>query len=194
MIHSRQNITFKLLPIAGIIFLAALTRIIPHWFNFSPIAAMCLFGAAYVKDKRLGLVLPLAAMWLSDFFLNNFVYASYYEPQFWGFTWLANFWVYAAFGLVFGIGLVLSKKITATNVILSALGSSLIFFLVTNFEVWFSGTMYPKTFAGLMACYIAGLPFLKNTLTGDLFYAAILFGSMEALVVYKRKWVVAVEN
>jgi hypothetical protein len=49
--------------------------------------------------------------------------------------------------------------------------------LLSNFGVWAAGTMYPKTIEGLMACYVAGIPFLKGTLLGDLFYSGVLFGA-----------------
>jgi len=68
------------------------------------------------------------------------------------------------------------------NLALSALGASVIFFIVSNFGVWFSGVMYPKDLSGLVACYVAGIPFFQNTVLGDLFYSAILFGVFELSV------------
>jgi hypothetical protein len=53
----------------------------------------------------------------------------------------------------------------------------MVFFLVSNFSVWLESGMYPKSVAGLLACYAAGLPFLGNTVFGDLFYSAVMFGS-----------------
>ena len=53
---------------------------------------------------------------------------------------------------------------------------SLLFFAVTNLAVWAFSAMYPHTAAGLAACYAAALPFLPQTVIGDLFWAAVLFG------------------
>jgi hypothetical protein len=71
------------------------------------------------------------------------------------------------------------KKVRIPILYLSILGASVIFFIVSNFGVWFSGTMYPKDLSGLAACYIAGLPFFQNTILGDLVYSSLLFGAFE---------------
>jgi hypothetical protein len=59
----------------------------------------------------------------------------------------------------------------------ATLCGSVSFFLITNFGVWAAGAMYPRTGAGLAACFVAALPFFRETLLGDLAYSAILFGS-----------------
>ena len=56
------------------------------------------------------------------------------------------------------------------------MASSVLFFVVTNFGMWLSSGIYPRNLAGLQACYVAAIPFLQNTVAGDLFYAALLFG------------------
>jgi hypothetical protein len=60
----------------------------------------------------------------------------------------------------------------------AALGASVLFFLGSNLGVWAGGVLYPRTLAGLAACYIAALPFFGATLLGDLLYAALLFGGL----------------
>jgi len=160
----------------ALVFLAALTRLLPHPDNFTPIGAMALFGAAYFSRQALTLAVPFIALFVSDLLLNNIIYRQYY-PEF---TLITSWWIYAAFGLVMLAGwLLLRQKVTPSRVVISGLIASAIFFLVTNFSVWLEGTMYPKTTAGLMACYAAGLPFLKNTVMGDLFFSAVLFGTYE---------------
>lgn len=171
------NIRFAL----ALIVLAALTRLglnllpyPPH--NFSPIAAMGLFGAAYFSRQALTLAVPFIALFVSDLVLNNVIYSQYYA----GFTLITSWWIYAAFGLVMLAGwLLLRMKVTPLRVVSASLLASAIFFLVTNFSVWLEGMMYPKTTAGLIACYTAGLPFLKNTVFGDLFFSAVMFGVYE---------------
>lgn len=143
----------------------------PH--NFSPIAAIGLFGAAAFNRRWLALALPFSALFLSDLFLNNVIYSRFYT----GFTFITSWWIYAAFGLVMLTGWVmLRQKTTPLRVVSASLIASLIFFLVTNYSVWANGTMYPANWAGLLACYAAGLPFLGNTILGDLFFSSALFG------------------
>ena len=63
----------------------------------------------------------------------------------------------------------------------AAMTSSALFFLVTNFGVWAFGSLYPMTWDGLIACYVAAVPFFRNTLQGDLFYTLVLFGGFRLL-------------
>jgi hypothetical protein len=162
----------------ALIVLAAITRlslnllpIPPH--NFSPIAAIGLFGAACFNRRWLALAVPFLALFLSDLFLNNVIYSQYYT----GFTLITSWWIYAAFGMVMFIGwALLRQKTTPYRLLAASLSSSAVFFLVTNFSVWASGAMYPKDMAGLLMCYTAGLPFLSNTVVGDLFFSSALFG------------------
>jgi len=161
----------------ALIALAALTRLLPHPNNFTPIGAIALFGAAYFNRQWLMLAVPFAALFLTDLFFNNVIYSDLYGGQF---ILITSWWIYAAFGLVMiaGLGL-LSKKVTGIRVLGASLSASGIFFLVTNFSVWAESGMYPKTAAGLAACYTAGIPFLGNTIMGDLCYSMAMFGVYE---------------
>jgi hypothetical protein len=169
----------KLRLALSLILLALVTRLTlnllpapPH--NFSPIAAMGLFGAACFNRRWMALAVPFAALFLSDLFLNNVIYRQFYT----GFTLVTSWWIYAAFGLVMLTGrALLRQKTTPMRVISASLVSSAIFFLVTNYSVWATGTMYPNNPAGLLACFTAGLPFLSNTVLGDLFFSGALFGT-----------------
>lgn len=161
----------------ALIALAALTRLLPHPHNFTPIGAIALFGAAYFSRQWLMLAVPFAALFLTDLFLNNVIYRELYGGNF---ILITSWWIYAAFALVMLAGLGwFNKKVNGVRVIGASLSASAIFFLVTNFSVWAESAMYPKTAAGLAACYTAGLPFLGNTMLGDLFFSAALFGVYE---------------
>jgi len=163
--------------ITGFILLAALSRILPHPYNFTPLGAIALFGAAYFTDKKWAILIPLLAMWVSDVLLNNFFYSSFYE----GFTVFtsAMFWVYGSLILIALLGMKFLKKVTIPRVLGSALSASVIFFVVSNFGVWLASPMYPQTLEGLIACYTAAIPFFHNTLAGDVIYCATLFGAFE---------------
>jgi hypothetical protein len=166
----------RLVTLISLVMAAALTRLLPHPFNFTPIGAMALFGGAYFSQKYLAFLLPLSAMLLSDFIL--------------GFHGSMGA-VYFSFVLIVALGMGMLHKVTAGRVMLSALISSVLFFLITNFAVWYgSAGMYPQTATGLAACYVAGLQFYQqdvfgnlflNTVMGDLFFSGILFGSFELL-------------
>lgn len=172
---NKNNDNMKLRLSIALIFIAALTRLVPHPDNFTPIGAMALFGAAYFSRQVLTLAIPFIALFASDLILNN-VFPKY-APEF---TLITSWWIYAAFGAVMLAGwLLLRQKVSPVRVIAGSLIASMLFFLITNFSVWVESGMYPKTSAGLMACYAAGLPFLKNTVWGDLFFSAALFGTYE---------------
>ena len=173
-----QNRT-SLLIVAGLILLAALSRLLPHWPNFTPVGAMALFGAAAFSRKWLVWAVPFVALYLSDLALNNLVYAEYYQ----GFYWGANPWVYAGFALtiLLGLGLLRGRQFNWLRIGGTSLAGTAVFFVLTNVGAWLGSPFYPQTGAGLLAAFAAGLPFLLNSVAGNLFFAGVLFGSARAL-------------
>lgn len=174
---AKNKIYLRFSVITLLILLAALSRLIPHPANFAPIGGMALFGAAYYSRRMWAFAIPVVSMWISDLVLNNVVYGAYFDRFVWFYD--GAWFTYGAFVLIALMGIFTLRKIKVPNLLFSALGASVIFFLVSNFGVWFSGTMYPKDFGGLIACYTAGIPFFKNTVMGDLFYTALLFSVFE---------------
>lgn len=165
--------------ISGMILLAAVSRILPHPDNFAPIGAMSLFGAAYLSRYGLGLIIPVVSVFLSDILINNTIHAEYNE----GFVFTYEGWyiVYGATLLSGLLGLLTLRKINVLNVTMSALGSAVLFFLITNFAWWPGNSLYSQDFNGLIQCYVAGIPFFGASVAGNLFYSAVLFGSYELL-------------
>ncbi|WP_337864553.1 DUF6580 family putative transport protein [Ignavibacterium sp.] len=159
-----EKITPRFWFLTFLVFVAAAIRLIPHPPNFAPIAAMALFGGAYFNKKSFAFAVPLAAMFLTDAIIG-----------FHSSMWI----VYVSFAVIVLIGMVLLKKVSVKNVIAASVTASLSFFIITNFGVWAFGTMYPKNITGLIECYIAAIPFIQNTLIGDLFYSGIMFGIYE---------------
>ena len=166
--------------LVAIIILAALSRFLPHPFNFTPIAAIALFGGAYFSKRWQAIALPMGAMFLSDIV---------YEIQT-GFGFHSGtIMVYSAFALVAVMGMVFLKKANPLKVVSTALASSLVFFLITNCAFFYptpevidpSMISYPHTYAGLIASYTAGIPFLRNQILGDLFFSGVLFGGFALL-------------
>jgi hypothetical protein len=160
----KSDISPKFYLVVIMIVAGAMMRLIPHWPNFTPIAAIALFGGTFLKRKDLAFLVPVAAMLLSDLIIG---FHSTMLP------------VYLSFIAIVGLGLVLKRRVTVVNTISTSLAASIIFYLVTNFASWASGMMpYPMNVAGLMQSYIAGLPFFLNGIVGDLFYTSVLFGAV----------------
>ena len=165
----------NILLIVALIMIGILGRIIPHPPNFTPIIAIALLASHVFKNKWIVILTPLMAMWISDLVINNYLYAGYYDSLL---IFSSSFlWVYGPIICIALLGTVLIKKVKISNIALSSISGSLIFFLVTNFGVWISGTMFPKSLFGLIECYTFALPFFGNALVGDLVYCTILFTS-----------------
>lgn len=161
------------LLIGGVIMLAALSRLLPHPPNFSPVEAIALFGGAYFARRSAAIWVPLLAMFVSDLalgLLNGGIYASYFMSA--GFAL-----VYLCIALSALLGFGLRGRVSAPRVFGYSLLGSVLFFLVTNFGTWLGSTMYPQDGAGLLAAYVAGIPFFQNTVLGTLFYSTLMFGS-----------------
>jgi len=165
----------NLLLVISLILVAAMSRLLPHPPNFVPVGAMALFGAAALPKRWLAIVVPAAAFYLSDLVLNNTLYAQYYE----GFHFGLNYWTVGAIVLtaVLGLGLLRNTDFSWARIGGAAVGATLLFFLVTNFGVWAGGMLYPKTGAGLLAAFAAGLPFLLSSLAANLLFSGVLFGA-----------------
>lgn len=172
-----EKINLRFGIIIMMILAAAFSRIIPHPLNFAPIGAMAIFGAAYFSNRIIAFAIPILSLWVSDLVLNNTVYASYNEH-----IWLfpTGFpWIWLAFVLITLAGIFLLKKVKIGSVIGASLSASVIFYLASNFICWPGNPLYTQNLSGLVTCYIAGIPFFWNTLAGDLFYSAVLFGAFE---------------
>jgi hypothetical protein len=165
----------KFITAVLLILFAAFSRLIPHPMNFAPVAAIALFAGVYL-DKKYTFIVPVAAMLLSDMFLGF-----YSGIQ----------WVYGSFILIAFIGFWLKKRSenasTGKRTVLTgttALVASIVFFVVTNFGVWISGTLYAISWSGLVQCYTMALPFFRNTAAGDLIYTGAMFVLYEVITRY----------
>jgi hypothetical protein len=133
---------------------------------------MALFAGTYIDKKQYAFVIPIAAMFVSDLIIG--LHANI--PA-----------VYLGFGITVLIGMAIRKRVNVGTVLFASLGSSLIFFLITNFSAWLASPLYPQTYAGLLECYIAGLAFFRDyshgfsflvkDMIGTLFYSAVFYGT-----------------
>jgi len=159
------------------VIVASLLRVIPNRiYGFTPQLALAIFAGAIIKDKKLAFLLPLVSMFISDLLYQG-LYMAGVTPIY-GFyqgMWINYLLIMSV--TVFGL---LLKRIKPTNVLLVSIAGPTYFFLISNFLTW-AGVgdfvEYPKTWAGLMESYAAGLPFYKNSVIGTVVFSAILFGS-----------------
>ncbi|WP_115718811.1 DUF6580 family putative transport protein [Gallaecimonas mangrovi] len=156
----------RLTTLIGIIALCAIYRVLPHPWNVSPIAAMALFAGAHFQTKTMAVLVPLAAMALSDLVLGlhptlPFVYGTIVL------TVVLGFWV--------------GKDINIGRVLAASLTGSLLFYFITNSAVWLVGGFYPSNIGGLWQSLASGVPFFQYTMLGDLLFNALFFGLFYAL-------------
>lgn len=159
-LSQKEILFFRLLLALVMIVIAAALRVAPHPWNFTPIGAIALFSGAIIRDRRLAFLFPLLALLVGDVFL--------------GFHKLTLI-VYASFLVSVLIGRLLQQRRTVPRMAGATLLGSVQFFLITNFGVWWLLNSFPKSAAGLAACYLAGLPLFWNTLAGDTVYVAAFF-------------------
>ncbi len=144
---------------SGLILLAFLSRFIPHAPNFTPVLAVAIFSGAVFKNRWAAYSVPFLALALSNIFLS------------YSFSSVSTMLICAAL-VLFGRGK-LDKK---WGWLSSALSASLVFFIASNFFVWWQGFLYPQTWEGLVSCYVAAIPFFQNTLLSTVLYSSLLFG------------------
>jgi hypothetical protein len=181
----------------------ACLRMLSFEWNVVPIGALALFCGAHFRSRSLAIAIPLASMLLGDVLLA----IQTHNPQLYLFHTLMPF-VYGCYVLsaLMGIGLqkywdgldeAIARRPAAQKARLVrkysgfwtrvvpitslTLAGSILFFLVTNFGVWWFFNMYPKNAHGLLACYLAAIPYFRGTLCGDLIGSAILFGGDQLL-------------
>jgi len=161
--RSADSIAPDVLLVLFLIGLDVAARLLLHTWNVSPVAASALFAGLMLRRRWLALLVPLAALALSDAVI--------------GFDdWRMASVVYAALALPAVAGILGRRYGTSRVVVPAALTCSLIFFAATNLAVWAFSGMYSLDLTGLIQCYTLALPFLKYTIAGDLFWAAVLFG------------------
>ena len=136
-------------------FFAAFSRLAPHPPNFTPILSIALFCGISFRNKYIFLI-PLFSMLISDYFIGYHSVIMY---------------VYVSLLIIFFIGKYLIKENSFNSTMILSLSSAIIFFIISNFGVWIVG--YPKTISGFIACYVAALPFLSNTLISTLLFSSV---------------------
>jgi len=146
----------------ALLVLTVASRIAPHPWNFTPMIAVALFAGARIERGWIAMLAVAACLVLGDVAVGVFPYAG-------------MAWVYAPMLAIALLGRTLVTRRSLVATLVAALGAGLVFFVVSNFGVWLS-PMYPHSASGLADCYIAGLPFYRNQLVGDVAFTGALFG------------------
>ena len=166
--------------IIAFILLAIASRLLilagPGWANFSPMASMALFVGAYLQNRKQAVAWTLIAVWGSNLILNNTLYDSFFP----GFSFGFDGYHMLAFALIALLGqnaTSSSARFVGTN-----LAAVMGFFFISNFNSWISPDhTYTRDLTGLINCYAAGIPFLKNTLASQFLFSGLFFGGFELL-------------
>jgi len=157
----RHFVIFRVLIVLCFITFAAVVRILPHPWNFTPVGAMALFSGAKLGRSSKAFLFPLTALFCGDLFV--------------GFHRLMPT-VYFSFCVSVLIGIAFRNRQSLKPLSAATFLGALQFFVISNFGMWALETFYPHSVAGLASCYIAAIPFFGNTLAGDVFYVLVLFG------------------
>ena len=156
----------KYILILSLIIATALSNILlSNIPNFSPVASVALFSGFYLSNKKLALLIPVACMLISDYFIG-------FHSLMWA--------VYLSFAFTVVMGIKM-KTSSSKKVIINSVLSSLIFFLITNSAVWLTGNFYSSDLSGLGLCLTMGIPFFKYTLLSSIVFSTILFGGFQIL-------------
>lgn len=171
----------------GFLALAVASRFLillnPSWANFSPVSSMALFAGAYALNGRQAIIWSIVPIWVSNLILNNLVYPQYFD----GFSWGIDLIHLSLFA---GIALIGSRISNLSTFIGANVTSVIGFFLLSNLAVWAgdvigygfqvgNAVVYSKDLSGLLICYAAALPFLKNAIISQFFFSAVFFGGFE---------------
>jgi hypothetical protein len=138
------------------------------WMNFTAVGGVLLYFGARRNWREMAM--PLVVLMATDYFLTTRVYHFSFEWQGYIPTWI---WYIAAMALG---RILLHARTSVLRISAGALLGPTSFFLVSNYAVWASSGMYPKTMPGLVACYVAGLPFYRNDTMSTALVSAALFG------------------
>ncbi len=181
------------LPALAVIVAAALWRIAvvhePMLYNFAPITALAFCGAVFWRDRRWWLA-PFAALFLSDLWLNH------YHASESGYTWTLGEMGLRALAVAgaCGLGRLAAMRRNAATLLVGTLGSSLLFFLVTNTGAWAVDPFYPGNAAGWWQAMTVGHPqfqptlwFFRNTLAGDLIFTGLFVAATRGAIACQRQ-------
>jgi len=153
----RDALWFIVIFVLGLSF-----RLLPHPSNISPLAGLLFLASREIRSNLVLLILPLFVGFIGDLFLK---------------TDASAFFVTAGFVLSAFLGRVLlQSSFSFLRLGAASLLSSLSFFVLSNFGVWFAGYLYSRDLSGLVQCFTLALPFFERSMLSDLVCSFGIFG------------------
>lgn len=164
----------NIITVLVLVLIAGVSRLIPHPWNFTAVGAMALFAGSRMSHKGLAFLAPFLCLLWTDAVLGFHSTMVY---------------VYGAVALTVILGMWAQKSWLRVGA--GALLSSMLFFVLTNFGVWFTQGLYPHTWEGLVQSYVMALPFFQYQVGGEIFYSVVIFGAYELIRNLQPSWVEA---
>lgn len=177
MIFNSMNKNNSKIITLTIFIIAVFSRLIPHAPNFTPIEAIALFAGVFFTSGIARILLPLAALYITDLILNNTILRVYFtETE--GFIWFSDYMLWNALSIIgiILIGYYLARKVSLSTIGVSAILASLLFFFISNIGVWISSPIYSKDLQGLYTCFLAAIPFFRTSVLSTLVFSYVLIG------------------
>ena len=150
----------KIFLFVGFFLLLITSRVFSDIPNFTPTLSLIIFASYYFRNLTISSSIVLLSQIVSDIFIGFYSYI---------------FFVYGSFLVIIYIAPIIMKKLTSMSVLVTSVISPSIFFIISNFGVWFAGSLYTKDLNGLIECYVAGLPFYDESLLSTILFSYTIF-------------------
>jgi len=147
--------------------LLIISRMISDIPNFTATIALIMFTSYLIRDKFLSVLVILVSQIISDLYIG--IYSS-------------MFFVYGAYVFIALLSPIIMNKLSFKSVLISSLVTPTIFYIVSNFGVWITGSTYPLSLDGLIMCYVAGIPFFDETLLSTVVFSVTIYVMMKLIV------------
>lgn len=161
-----------ILVFLSLFLLIILSRWVSHLWNFTLVGGALVFAGSYFKDKKVSVLLMFLSLLVSDYIIG-------FHPQMLS--------VYLSFLIMTALGFWLQNNPSRTKIFGFSVAGSVLFYLITNFAVWFNGDLYPRTFEGLVECYTLAIPFFRNQFFADVIFTLGFFEAAKLIKVFVEK-------
>lgn len=147
------------------ILMGVVGRLVIHIPDLTPITSLCLFSPT-IFSKQVSFLITLIILLVSDLLLHLLF----------GFAILGSWTLFTYSGWIFvtALGFIFSKQITITRTIIFSFYAAIAFWVWTNFGTWCATNLYSHDLSGLRQCYVAALPFLRNSIIGSCMWSGVL--------------------
>ena len=160
-----------------------MSKFIPHTENFSAVTGMVIFGGFMFGRQKSFFIITILALFFTDFIFNNYIHPEYF-PVRTGLVFFSSYmiWVYLSYGLIIMLSSKFLRKFSYLKRFSTALVSSMIFYLITNFAWLYPVSLYSRDLNGIIQSYTAALPFFRTSLVSDILFSFMIFGIYDLVV------------